>query len=46
VAASCAKEKHCIKRAESVLSNRRLQVERLGIYSSLIQLLIGNKQQA
>jgi len=28
-----AKEKHCIKRADRLLSNRRLQGERVGIYS-------------
>jgi hypothetical protein len=42
---SRAKEKHCIKRADRLLSNRRLQAERLGIYSSLTQLLIGNKRR-
>ena len=38
-----AKEKHCIKRADRLLSNRRLQRERRDLYSSLTQLLIGNK---
>ena len=42
---SDAKEKHCIKRADRLLSNRRLQGERLGIYSNLTQQLIGNKQR-
>jgi hypothetical protein len=42
---SCAKEKHCIKRADRLLSNRLLQAERQGIYSSLTQGLIGNKQR-
>ncbi|MGH8657980.1 MAG: hypothetical protein ACREV4_05765 [Gammaproteobacteria bacterium] len=28
---SAAKEKHCIKRADRLLSNRRLQGERVGI---------------
>ncbi len=42
---SRAKEKHCIKRADRLLSNRRLQAERLGIYSSLTQWLIGAKQR-
>lgn len=39
-----AKEKHCIKRADRLLSNRRLQRERRDIYGSLTQLVIGNKQ--
>lgn len=30
-----AKEKHCIKRADRLLSNRRLQGERVGIYAAL-----------
>jgi hypothetical protein len=42
---SRAKEKHCIKRADRLLSNRRLQAERLGIYSSLTQGLIGAKRR-
>ncbi|HZC00354.1 MAG TPA: IS4 family transposase [Gammaproteobacteria bacterium] len=40
-----AKEKHCIKRADRLLSNHRLQGERLGIYSSLTPQLIGHKQR-
>jgi hypothetical protein len=40
-----AKEKHCIKRADRLLSNRRLQGERVEIYSALTQSLIGNKQR-
>ncbi|MDA0824542.1 MAG: hypothetical protein O3C28_19285 [Proteobacteria bacterium] len=37
-----AYEKHRIKRAERLLSNRHLQSERLGIYSAVTQrLLIG-----
>ena len=35
-----AKEKHCIKRADRLLSNRRLQGERVEIYSALSQQLI------
>lgn len=40
-----AKEKHCIKRADRLLSNRRLQGERVEIYSVLTQQLIGTKQR-
>lgn len=40
-----AKEKHCIKRADRLLSNRRLQRERTEIYSSLTQWLLGTKQR-
>ncbi len=40
-----AKEKHCIKRADRLLSNRRLQGERVQIYTALAQQLIGNKQR-
>ncbi len=36
---SDAKEKHCIKRADRLLSNRRLQGERTEIYSLLTRLL-------
>jgi hypothetical protein len=39
-----AKEKHCIKRADRLLSNRRLQGERAGIYTQLTKQLIGSKQ--
>ena len=42
---SDAKEKHCIKRADRLLSNRRLQRERQDIHASLTQLLIGMKQR-
>ena len=42
---SDAKEKHCIKRADRLLSNRRLQRERQDIYASHTQLLIGMKQR-
>jgi len=40
-----ANEKHCIKRADRLLSNRRLQGERVEIYSALTQQLIGTKQR-
>lgn len=40
-----AKEKHCIKRADRLWSNRRLQGERVGIYSEITQQLIGSKQR-
>jgi hypothetical protein len=40
-----AKEKHCIKRADRLLSNRRLHREWQDIYSSLTRLLIGNKHR-
>jgi Transposase DDE domain len=40
-----AKEKHCIKRADRLLSNPRLQGERVGIYSALTQQLIGSQQR-
>ena len=40
-----AKEKHCIKRADRLLSNRRLHRERRTIYALLRQWLIGNKQR-
>src|SRR5919109_339215 len=42
---SRAKEKHGIKRADRLLSNRRLQAERLGIYSSRTRWLIGAKRR-
>lgn len=41
---SGAKEKHCIKRADRLLSNRRLQRERLEVYTALAGQLIGSKQ--
>jgi hypothetical protein len=40
-----AKEKHCIKRVDRLLSNRRLQGERAGIYTQLTKQLIGSKQR-
>ena len=42
---SRAKEKHGSKRADRLLSNRRLQAERLGIYSSRTRWLIGAKRR-
>lgn len=42
---SDAKEKHCIKRADRLLSNRRLQLERLEVYTALAGQLIGSKQR-
>ena len=42
---SDAKEKHCIKRADRLLSNRRLQRERLEVYTALAGQLIGSKQR-
>lgn len=42
---SGAKEKHCIKRADRLLSNRRLQRERLEVYTALAGQLIGSKQR-
>lgn len=40
-----AKEKHCIKRADRLLSNCHLHAERVGIYASITQQLIGNQQR-
>jgi hypothetical protein len=42
---SRAKENHGIKRADRLLSNRRLQAERLGLYSSLTPWLSGAKRR-
>jgi Transposase DDE domain len=42
---SQAKEKHCIKRADRLLSNRHLQAECLDLYAALTQSLIGMKQR-
>lgn len=39
---SQAKEKHCIKRADRLLSNRHLQGERFEVYAALARLLIGS----
>ncbi len=38
-----AKEKHCIKRADRLLSNRRLQGERTEIYSSLTRYALRHR---
>jgi hypothetical protein len=38
-----AKEKHCIKRADRLLSNGHLHAERLRIYSTVSELLIGTR---
>jgi len=38
-----AKEKHCIKRADRLLSNGHLHAERLEIYSTVSELLIGTR---
>lgn len=40
---SQAKEKHCIKRADRLLSNGHLHAERLTIYSTVSELLIGTR---
>lgn len=42
---SDAKEKHCIKRADRLLSNRRLHGERLGLYSAITNRLIGSRER-
>ncbi|MGH8609224.1 MAG: IS4 family transposase [Gammaproteobacteria bacterium] len=42
---SDAKEKHCIKRADRLLSNRRLQRERMDVYAAITQQLFGSKQR-
>jgi predicted GTPase len=39
---SAAKEKHCIKRADRLLSNRHLWAEREGIYHTMTRLMVGN----
>ncbi len=38
-----AKEKHCIKRADRLLSNGHLHAERLRIYSTVSEVLIGTR---
>jgi len=40
---SPAKEKHCIKRADRLLSNPHLHAERLAIYSTVGEVLIGTR---
>lgn len=39
---SAAKEKHCIKRADRLLSNHHLWAEREGIYHMMAMLMVGN----
>ena len=43
--ASTAQEKHCIKRADRLLSNRQLHAERLLVYTALSHRLIGSTQR-
>lgn len=40
-----AKEKHCIKRADRLLSNNKLRLERFEVYRSLVQRVIGKSKQ-
>jgi len=40
-----AKEKHCIKRADRLLSNRHVHAERLDIYSTVSEMLIGTRER-
>lgn len=42
---SDAKEKHCIKRADRLLSNPHLHAARVDIYSSIVQWLIGGRKR-
>lgn len=42
---SAAKEKHCIKRADRLLSNHHLWAEREGIYHTMTRLMLGNVQR-
>ena len=42
---SAAKEKHCIKRADRLLSNHHLWAEREGIYHTMTRLMVGNIQR-
>ena len=42
---SDAKEKHCIKRADRLLSNHHLWAEREGIYHTMATLMVGNIQR-
>jgi hypothetical protein len=42
---SAAKEKHCIKRADRLLSNHNLWAEREGIYQTMTTLMAGNVQR-
>ncbi len=43
---SDAKEKHCIKRADRLLSNHHLHAERRSIYTRVSQALFGNLGRA
>ncbi|MFA5627499.1 MAG: hypothetical protein WCX90_09670 [Thiohalomonadaceae bacterium] len=42
---SSAKEKHCIKRADRMLSNHHLWTERKEIYRTMAMLMVGNIQR-
>jgi hypothetical protein len=42
--ASPAREKHCIKRADRLLSNAHLQGERPGLYQALARRLVGSQR--
>ena len=42
---SDAKEKHCIKRADRLLSNRHLQRESTGVYAAIARQLIGAQRR-
>ena len=42
---STAKEKHCIKRSDRLLSNVHFQRERNELYLSLSRLIVGNSQR-
>lgn len=43
---SDAKERHCIKRADRLLSNRHLHAERRGLYTRVSQALLGSMTRA
>ncbi len=42
---SLAKQKHCIKRTDRLLSNTHCHAERQNIYAELVQRLIGSRQR-
>ena len=42
---SLAREKHCIKRADRMMSNRHLHAERVQIYGALARHLVGSQRQ-
>jgi hypothetical protein len=42
---SLAKQKHCIKRADRLLSNRHCHAERKTLYAELVQRLIGSRKR-